>query len=107
MQKSKIKTTGHPKIKVNIDHVAKLANLELSVAEKKKFSGQLLEILEYVAKLAKVDTKNVSPMTHASGFSNMMRQDVTEPSLSQEKALKNTKNVHKGFVKINAIFEEL
>lgn len=107
MQKSKIKDSSGLKVKVDIDHVAKLANLELSVAEKKKFSKQLLQILEYVEKLSEVNTQNISPMTHASSFSNVMRKDETEPSLPQDEALKNTKNAHNNFFKVNAIFEEL
>jgi aspartyl-tRNA(Asn)/glutamyl-tRNA(Gln) amidotransferase subunit C len=43
----------------DIDHLAKLARLELTPAERDKFSTQLSHILEYVDKIQSVDTTTV------------------------------------------------
>ena len=43
----------------DVEHVAKLARLELSEEEKEKFSKQLGDILTYVEQMNKVDTTNV------------------------------------------------
>ena len=49
---------------IDIDHVAKLANLSLSPAEKKTFEKQLGEILDYFNHLEKVNTTKVQAIGH-------------------------------------------
>ena len=43
----------------DVEHVAKLARLELSEEEKIKFSKQLGDILKYVEQMNEVDTTGV------------------------------------------------
>jgi aspartyl-tRNA(Asn)/glutamyl-tRNA(Gln) amidotransferase subunit C len=84
--------------KETIDHISKLALLDLSEEEKEKLSKQLGEILEYFKKLEDLDTNNVSPTTHPiDGLFNVFREDVPWKSLSNEEALKNTKYKKDGF----------
>jgi aspartyl-tRNA(Asn)/glutamyl-tRNA(Gln) amidotransferase subunit C len=92
-------------MKINIKHIAKLANLSLSSDEEQKFTSQLEETLEYVEELNEVDTQNVKPTNQVTGLENVTRKDETEPSLSQEEALANTNSKHNGFFKVNAIFD--
>lgn len=92
-------------MKIDVTHVAKLANLPLSDEEKKKFEKQLSSILEYVEQLDKVDTKNVEPTSQVTGLENVTREDIVKPSLSQEEALANTKQKHNGLFKVPAILE--
>lgn len=89
--------------KIDIDHLAKLANLDLSPSEKQKFQKQLILILEYFAKLQEVNTSNIKSEKHFLGIQNLTRADTTRPSLSQDEALSNTKQKHNGFFKIKAI----
>lgn len=93
-------------MKINVPHVAKLANLPLTPVEEKKFEKQLSEILSYVEKLKEVDTKNVEPTSQVTGLENVTREDKTIPSLSQEEALSNTKSQHNGLFKVKAILGE-
>ena len=87
-----------------IKHVAILASLPLKEAELKKFSSQLSEVIDYnMSLLDKVDIKNTEPTAHVTGASNIQRPDETEPGLSQEEALQNSKSVHNGFFKVKAI----
>ena len=69
--------------------VAQLARLELSEDEVEAITGQLDEILGYVAKLNEIDTKDVAPTTHALAIHNAFRDDVVQPSLPQDEALAN------------------
>ncbi len=73
----------------DVEHIAKLARLEFSEGEKKKFTHQLNQILEYVEKLNKLDTANVEPLSQVIELSNRFREDVVMPGLSTEDALKN------------------
>lgn len=93
------------KVKIDIDHVAKLANLELTKTEKKKFAEQLSQILDYFEKLSEVDTKKVQPLAHAAGLTNVARVDETIPSLESSQALKNAKSTYQDFFKVKAIFD--
>ncbi|MEK7518093.1 MAG: Asp-tRNA(Asn)/Glu-tRNA(Gln) amidotransferase subunit GatC [Patescibacteria group bacterium] len=93
-------------MKINITHVAKLANLTLSKEEQEKFESQLSSVLDYVNKLKEIDTKNVEPTSQVTGLENVTREDEVKPSLSQEEALSNTKSKHTGLFKVKAILEE-
>lgn len=93
-------------MKIDVNHIAKLANLPLSKEEQKKFESQLSSVLEYVNKLKEIDTKNVELTSQVTGLENITREDEAKPSLSQEEALSNTKSNHNGFFKVKAILEE-
>lgn len=94
------KTAGQ----IDIAHVAKLANLKLTLSEEKAFAKQLGEIVDYISKLNKVGTGKVEPISQITGLENVNREDVAKPSLSQEDALKNAKKIHNGFFEVDAIF---
>ncbi len=74
---------------LNIDHVAHLARLALTPEEKAKFSSQLGEVLAYIEQLKKVDVTGVEPTAHAFPVYNVWADDVAQPGLSVEAALKN------------------
>ncbi|MDO8621300.1 MAG: Asp-tRNA(Asn)/Glu-tRNA(Gln) amidotransferase subunit GatC [Candidatus Levybacteria bacterium] len=93
-------------MKIDVVHVAKLANLPLKSEEKEKFEKQLSEILSYVEKLKEVNTENVEITSQVTGLENVTRKDEAKPSLSQDDALSNTKSQHNGFFKVKAILTE-
>lgn len=93
-------------MKIDVTHVAKLANLPLKLEEKEKFEKQLSEILSYIEKLKKVDTENVEITSQVTGLENVTREDEAAPSLSQEEALSNSKSKHNGLFKVKAILTE-
>lgn len=92
-------------MKIDVSHVAKLANLPLEPEEKDKFEKQLADILSYVEKLKEVDTKNVEITSQVTGLENVTRKDEAKPSLTQEEALSNTQNKHNGLFKVKAILD--
>ena len=94
------------KAKIDIEHVAKLASLKLSVEQQRKLEKQLAEILSYVGKLEEVNTKNIEPIGQITGLENVTREDETAPSLTQEAALKNASRQHSGFFEVDAVFTE-
>lgn len=94
-------------MKIDVSHVAKLANLPLSDEEKTRFEKQLSETLDYVKQLEEIDTKGVEPTSQVTGLENVTREDEPRPSLSQDEALKNAKSVHNGFVKVPAILDSV
>ncbi len=93
--------------KDTIDHISKLALLDLSDEEKDKLSKELGDILNYFKKLEDIDTSNVKPMTHPiEGLKNVFREDEPWESLSNEEALKNAKHTKNGYFKAPRILKE-
>lgn len=92
-------------MKINVTHVAKLANLSLTEKENKLFESQLEETLKYVEQLGEVDTKNVKPTSNVTGLENVLAEDVARPSLSQKDALANVKDQQNGFIRVKGIFD--
>ena len=90
-------------MKINVKHIAKLANLPLSEKEEKKFEIQLSEILTYVEQLKSIYTKNVEITTQITGLENVTRDDKPSPSLSQDEALSNSKSNHDGMFKVKKV----
>ncbi len=80
-----------------IKHVAEVARLELTGEEIREFLPQLKEILKTLSKIQEVDTKNTLPSYHAVDIKNALREDTPRNSLSQDEALKNTKNKKDGY----------
>lgn len=92
-------------MKIDILHIAKLANLTIDKNEIKLFENQLSSILLYIDKLKEVKTENVKETSQVTNLENILRDDQTKPSLSQKEALSGSKNTHNGLFKIKAIFE--
>ena len=92
-------------MKIDVSHVAKLANLSLKRKDLKKYENQLLAILEYIEKLKEVDTKNIKETSQTTNLENVTREDLPKPSLTFEETLSNTKNKHNDLFKVKAIFE--
>lgn len=92
-------------MKIDVNHIAKLAGLKLTPAEVKKFESQLGKVLDYIGQLSKVSTEKVEPTGQVTGLENVKREDKTGPSLSQEEVLANTKQKQNGMFKIPAIFD--
>ena len=92
-------------MKIDVSHIAKLANLPLKKEDLKKYENQLSAILEYIEKLKEVDTKNIKETSQTTNLENVTKKDLTAPSLSSEEALSNTKSKHNDLFKVKAIFE--
>lgn len=93
-------------MKIDVKHVAKLANLKIKPADEKKFEKQLNDIVAYVEKLKEVDTEGVEITSQVTGLENVTREDQSAPSLTQEEVLSGTDSKHNGLFKVGAILEE-
>ena len=87
----------------DVEHVAKLARLELTEEEKEKFTKQLGDVLKHVDAMNEVDTSNVEPMAHAIDFVNVMREDVPNQEISKEALMSNAPDEENGFFKVPKI----
>ena len=93
-------------MKIDVLHIAKLASLPLKDDQIQKYEEQLLEILEYIEKLKKVNTDKVHETSQVTNLENVTREDSTATSLSPDQALTNTKSQQNGSFKVKAILEQ-
>jgi aspartyl-tRNA(Asn)/glutamyl-tRNA(Gln) amidotransferase subunit C len=84
----------------DVEHIAKLAKLEFSEAEKEKLTLQMNDILGYMEKLNTLDTSNVEPLSHVIELNNVFREDKVTPGLSTEEALQNAPEKTAEFFKV-------
>ena len=84
----------------DVEHIAKLARLELREDEKEQYTHQLNDILKHIEKLNELDTKNIEPLSHVIELSNVFRDDVAKQSLPTEEALKNAPSKTESFFKV-------
>jgi aspartyl-tRNA(Asn)/glutamyl-tRNA(Gln) amidotransferase subunit C len=89
-----------------VEHIAKLAKLEFTDAEKEKFTYQLNQILEYVEQMNKLDTSRVEPLSHVIELSNVFRADEVKQGVSTEEALKNAPSKTEKFFKVPKVINE-
>ena len=90
-----------------LEHISKLALLDLSEEEKNKLAQELGDTLSYFKKLDSLDTSNVKPMTHPiEGLKNVFREDVPWKSLTNEEALRNAKHTKDGYFKAGKVIKD-
>ena len=82
-----------------LKRTAKLARLELTEAQEKKFLPQLESILEYFDVLNKAKTDGVEPTYQVTGLKNVFHDDVIDTSrmFTQEQALSNAPKKQDGY----------
>ena len=98
--KSKQKPKG-AKQEISIDtvmHVSRLAHLNITKAEARKYQKEINDILAAFKELKKIKT-NAKPSFHPLSVKDVTRKDEAEQSFYQEQALANTKHKEKGFFK--------
>lgn len=72
-----------------IDYVGILAKLELSDGEKGQAKKDMRRMLDYIDKLAELDTTGIEPMSHVFPVQNVFREDVVTNGDESGKTLKN------------------
>lgn len=87
----------------DVEHVAKLARLELTEEEKEKYTYQLSDVLKHVEQMNEVDTTNVEPMNHPIDFVNVMREDKKIYENTREELMSNAPDVEGEFFKVPKI----
>lgn len=96
--------------KEEVQHVAKLARIELTEQEENQFATELSKVLEYVDALQEVDTENVEPTYHPAApkghdvIENVTREDKVVPCDDREKLLNRAPAREGDFVKVKSVF---
>ena len=95
-------------MKVNnklVEHLAHLSRLDFDDDSKEKMKFDFEKMLDFVAKLEKVDTANVEPLSYMSSELNVLREDKVEQVLTQEQALKNAPVNDTDYIRIPKVID--
>jgi aspartyl-tRNA(Asn)/glutamyl-tRNA(Gln) amidotransferase subunit C len=77
----------------DVDHVATLARLGLTDAERERMRDQLSVILEQIGILSELDTEAIPPTASVTQTTNVWRKDQLRPSLTTAQVFQNTPSV--------------
>lgn len=93
--------------KQQIEHIAKLARLELTSDELDKYGSQLSAVLNYIDQLNEVNTDDVEPTAQVTGLINALRDDDALDWDSGEKqaALQESPELENGQYKVRRVLE--
>ena len=94
--------------KEQVEHIAKLARINLTEKEKEKFSAELSSILDYIDKLNQADISNIKPISQAMGLNNIVRDDIEIQKADIEmrkKILKGAPEKKDNYFKVPKILE--
>jgi aspartyl-tRNA(Asn)/glutamyl-tRNA(Gln) amidotransferase subunit C len=93
-------------VEIDVEHVARLARLELTEEERERFRRQLGLILEHAERVGEVATEDVPPTSHPLPRANVFRPDEPGPTLSQEEALAGAPDREGAFFRVPRIIED-
>jgi aspartyl-tRNA(Asn)/glutamyl-tRNA(Gln) amidotransferase subunit C len=90
----------------DVEHVARLAHLDLAPEEIAGLTRDLAAILEYAACLDTVDTGAIDPAAGAGAEASRLREDRVEPGLMPGEATAGAPEAEKGLFKVPPAFTE-
>jgi aspartyl-tRNA(Asn)/glutamyl-tRNA(Gln) amidotransferase subunit C len=71
----------------DVEHVARLAHLDLTADEVATFTDQLAAVLDHAADVEALDVADVPPTAHPLPLANVLRADEEQPCLTTEAVL--------------------
>lgn len=92
--------------KEQVEHIARLARIELTEEEKERFTKELSSVLDYVNQLNKVDTSKTEGISQVTGLENIIREDIEDKIRDKRCKLLNEAPKRKGdYIQVPKILE--
>ncbi|TAM74142.1 Asp-tRNA(Asn)/Glu-tRNA(Gln) amidotransferase subunit GatC [bacterium] len=91
---------------IDVRYVARLARLDLTEEEATLYQRQLDRLLEHVESLQRLDVGRVAPTAQVVPLTNVLRDDVTCPSLDRAQAMAGAPAREGAFFRVSRIIEE-
>lgn len=89
-----------------IDHIAHLSRLRFEGDAKEAIRRDLENIIGFMSKLSEMDTENVEPLVFMSDEVNVLRDDVSEVTITQAEALKNAPKKDSDYFRIPKVLDK-
>jgi aspartyl-tRNA(Asn)/glutamyl-tRNA(Gln) amidotransferase subunit C len=91
--------------KKELEHLAKLARIELDPREEEKLLKDLSNILDHFKELQALDTAKVPPMTGGTDLANISREDGERENTNRGTGTEAFPEKKDGFLKVPPVFE--
>ncbi|MCX8062458.1 MAG: Asp-tRNA(Asn)/Glu-tRNA(Gln) amidotransferase subunit GatC [Anaerolineales bacterium] len=88
-----------------VDHIARLARLNLSDEERERYREQLSAILDHFQRLQELDTESVPPTFRAVESQRPPRPDEVQSSLSRAELFSNAPEVEQDQFRVPPILD--
>ena len=88
-----------------IERLAKLARINLTEAEKKKFGKQISSVLDYVEQIKEVDTSKVKEKSHLKDLVNVFREDRVIESCNAKESIDQFPDKAGNLNKVKAVMD--
>ena len=92
--------------KLDINHIAHLARINLSTEESEKLSGDLDKVLGHFEELSNLDTEGVLPMAGGTDLVNVFRTDDDAEQSDTEVLCEAFPDEKDGYLRVPRIFGE-
>lgn len=89
-----------------VQHVARLARLELSESELLTFQSELNALLGHFSDLNEINVDGITPKPHAVSLMNVWAEDIVEMGLRREVAMQMAPRSRAGLFVVPTIIEE-
>ena len=89
-----------------VDEVAHLARLEFNDSAKGEILNDMNLMLSFVDKLSELNTENIEPLIYMTNEKNILREDVSEITLTQKEALKNAPKKDSDYFKAPKVIDQ-
>lgn len=90
----------------DVEHVARLARLELTDEEIELFRGQLSAVLERAQRIQSLELDSLPPTSHPIEMHNVWREDVVIPSEAADAILDNAPQREGRFFRVPPILHD-
>ena len=95
-----------PLTRDEVEHIAVLCRIGLTLEEMDVMQHELSQILEQFKVLDRLKTDMVAPTTNSVGLMTIMREDRVRPGLDEGQVLANAPQRAGQFFKVRAVLEE-
>ncbi len=92
--------------KDDIQHIARLARLQLDDEQIEQYRLQLGAVLEHVQMLSQLDLDGVEPLSHPIELNNRLNDDSPQASLQLDDVLRNAPQLEGQFLAVPRILGE-
>lgn len=92
--------------RADVEHVARLARLELTADEIDLFTGQLGDILEHAADIEALEVGDIPPTSHPLPIVNVLRADEIVASLGRDEVLAQAPAAESGRFRVPPVLGE-
>jgi len=83
-----------------VERIAELASLIITPEERKRFTAELDQILEYAERLQALDTEGIEPTAYTQTTTLPLREDEVRAGLDRQEALRLAPEGGGGLVKV-------